>query len=134
MHSIATMVERLRESPGAFGFVSVNGGYVTKHAFGVYSTTPPAEGFRPVHPQDEVDAMPRRELADDWRGDAVIEGYTGRTTATAWPRPRPLRACLWMVADTWGFGRDRGVAPSLTEAEWVGQKVQIGPEADLTPA
>ena len=37
-------------SPGSFGFVGANGGYVTKHAFGVYSTTPPADGLPPRAP------------------------------------------------------------------------------------
>ncbi len=134
MHAIATMALRLREEPGAFGFVSANGGYVTKHAFGVYSTTPPSEGFRVAHPQDEVDALPRRELADDWQGDAVIEGYTVMHDREGVPEAA-FAACL--LADgrrTWGVGRDPGVAALLTEGEWVGQKVTIGAEAEMTPA
>src|SRR5262249_6662844 len=35
MHSIATVVSELREQPGAKGLVWANGGYCTKHAFGV---------------------------------------------------------------------------------------------------
>jgi acetyl-CoA C-acetyltransferase len=134
MHAIATMVQRLRHEPGAFGFVSANGGYVTKHAFGVYSTTPPDEPFRAAHPQDEVDALPRRELADDWQGDAVVEGYTVMHDRDGVPETA-FAACL--VADgrrTWGVGRDRGVAAMLTEGEWVGEKVRIGADAELTPA
>jgi acetyl-CoA C-acetyltransferase len=134
MHSIATMVERLRDEPGAFGFVSANGGYVTKHAFGVYSTTPPGGRFAAAHPQDEVDAMPRRELADDWQGDVTIEGYTVMHDREGTPETA-IAACL--LADgrrTWGIGRDRGVATLLSEGEWVGQKARIGPDAELTPA
>ena len=134
MHAIATMVQRLRDEPGAFGFASANGGYVTKHAFGVYSTTPPAGGFQTAHPQDEVDALPRRELADDWQGDAVIEGYTVMHDREGVPETA-FAACL--LADgrrTWGVGRDRGVAALLAEGEWVGQKVRIGAGAELTPS
>ena len=40
-----------------------NGGYVTKHSFGVYGTRPPANGFRHAEPQAEIDAGPQRELA-----------------------------------------------------------------------
>ena len=36
----------LREQPGEYGFVWANGGYATKHAFGVYRTTPPTTPFR----------------------------------------------------------------------------------------
>ena len=85
-------------------------------------------------PQDEVDALPRRELADDWQGDAVIEGYTVMHDRDGVPETA-FAACL--LADgrrTWGVGRDRGVAALLTEGEWVGQKVRIGAEAELTPA
>ncbi|MEZ5249303.1 MAG: hypothetical protein R2713_08855 [Ilumatobacteraceae bacterium] len=55
-----------------------NGGYTTKHAFGVYSTAAPAEPFRHAYPQDEIDAMPRRELAPpaEAAGPATIEAYT----------------------------------------------------------
>lgn len=35
-HAIAALATRLRESPGSFGLLTANGGYLTKHAFGVY--------------------------------------------------------------------------------------------------
>ena len=63
MHAIATMVADLRQQPGELGLVWANGGYVTKHSFGVYSTNPPDHGFRHADPQDEIDALPRRVLA-----------------------------------------------------------------------
>ncbi len=130
-HSIATMVERVRDEPGSFGFVSANGGYVTKHAFGVYSTTPPADGLRTAHPQDEVDALPSRELAEDWQGEATVEGYTVMHDRDGNPETA-FAACL--LADgrrTWAVGHDAGVAQAMTEGEWVGEKVRIGPEAEL---
>lgn len=40
MFGIAAMCEKLREKPGAFGLVTANGGYLTKHSAGIYSTTP----------------------------------------------------------------------------------------------
>lgn len=76
MHSIAAMVEALRADPGSHGLVWANGGYLTKHAFGVYSTEPPAGGFRHAHPQDEIDALPSREVAPDFEGEAAIETWT----------------------------------------------------------
>ena len=50
MHAIATMADRLRDEPGTTGLVSGNGGYTTKHAFGVYATTPPAARLPPRGP------------------------------------------------------------------------------------
>ncbi len=63
MHAIASVVEDLRARPGEYGLTWANGGYATKHAFGVYSTTPPANAFQHGSPQAEVDALPKRNLA-----------------------------------------------------------------------
>ena len=41
MHSIATMAELLVANPGRRALITANGGYLTKHSFGVYSTDPP---------------------------------------------------------------------------------------------
>ncbi len=76
MHSIATMVGVLREDPGTLGLCSANGGYVTKHAIGLYSTEPPATGFRHADVQDEVDRFPTRDVVADHVGAATIESYT----------------------------------------------------------
>ena len=42
-HSIATMAERLVANPGQRGLITANGGYLTKHSFGVYGTEPPPD-------------------------------------------------------------------------------------------
>jgi hypothetical protein len=78
MHAIATVVGDLRAQPTERGLVWANGGYVTKHSFGVYSAEPPVDGFRGDHPQDGIDSLPRRELASQFeaRGPATIEAYT----------------------------------------------------------
>src|SRR5690606_39155070 len=76
MHSIATMADVLREDPGSVGLVSANGGFITKHAFGVYSTEPPADGFRHADVQDEVDALPARALCEEPDGDGTVEAWT----------------------------------------------------------
>ncbi len=75
-HAIATMTTRLREQPGALGLCTANGGHLTKHAAGVYSTTPPEGGARFAHPQAEVDATPRRPVAADHAGPATLEAFT----------------------------------------------------------
>jgi acetyl-CoA C-acetyltransferase len=76
-HSIATMANVLREDPGSIGLCSANGGYTTKHAMGLYSTTPPASGFTWADVQAEVDAITAdKELAEDSDGPVTIESYT----------------------------------------------------------
>ena len=76
MHSIATMVERLRENPGARGLITANGGYLTKHSFGVYSTTPPTREFRWEDVQEAVDREPTRTALVQWDGVGSVESWT----------------------------------------------------------
>ena len=80
-HAIAQMVERMRQMPGRYGLVTANGGLLTKHAAGVYSTTPPAEMPRyDNHPelQAEVDAVwgEPAPFAATPEGRGWIEAYT----------------------------------------------------------
>jgi acetyl-CoA C-acetyltransferase len=78
-HSIATMVERLRADTGAFGLVTANGWYLTKHAAGVYSTRPPENPWQRTDPgvdQAKVDADPRPHLQESPSGEATVETYT----------------------------------------------------------
>lgn len=127
MHGIATMVADLRAAAGEKGLVWANGGYATKHAFGVYSTEPPAAGFRHAYPQDEIDAMPRRSLAatEDAAGPAVIEAYSVMHDRDGNPETG-LAACL--LADgrrAWGSTPDPGLAAAMCEGEWVGRSITL---------
>ena len=133
MHSIATVMHDLREQPGT-GLVWANGGYTTKHAFGIYSTEPPATPFRHAYPQDEIDAMPRRELAEaaDAQGAATIEAYTVMYSRDGLPE-LVIAACL--LADgrrAWGTSDDAATAAAVSEGEWVGRTVELDVEGTLT--
>lgn len=84
MNSIATMVDILRANPGRKGMVTGNGGYLSKHSIGLYSTEPPALrkgdvpwARRPIADyQAEINAEPHPELAEQARGKGEIETYT----------------------------------------------------------
>jgi acetyl-CoA C-acetyltransferase len=75
MHSIATMAELLVANPGRRALVTANGGYLTKHSFGVYSTEPPAE-FRWEDAQPAVDREPTRDALVEWEGAGTVEAWT----------------------------------------------------------
>jgi acetyl-CoA C-acetyltransferase len=75
MHSIATMAELLTANPGRRGLITANGGYLTKHSFGVYSTEPPAE-FRWEDVQPAVDREPTRDGLVEWEGVGTVEAWT----------------------------------------------------------
>lgn len=75
-HAIATMSAQVRESPGSYGLVTANGGYLTKHAVGVYSTEPPSRGFLQADVQPEVDAQPKTRGITSYDGIAKVESWT----------------------------------------------------------
>ena len=76
MHSIARMVQLLREQPGTKGLITANGGNLYKHAHGVYSSQPPQQDFQHRNVQTEIDALPARECLPEYRGAATVESYT----------------------------------------------------------
>ena len=127
MHAIATMMHDVRSAPGELGLVWANGGYTTKHAFGVYATTPPTDGFRHGYPQDDIDAMPRRALATpaEAHGTATIEAYTVMHSRDGGPETA-IAACL--LADgrrAWGTTDDLSVATAMCDGEWVGREASL---------
>jgi len=75
-HSIATMAELLTANPGRRGLITANGGYLTKHSFGVYGTEPPSAEFRWEDVQPEVDREPTRRGAVEWEGVGTVEAWT----------------------------------------------------------
>lgn len=133
MHAIATMMDDLRVRPGEPGLIWANGGYTTKHAFGVYSTTPPAAGFRHGYPQDQIDAMPRRELAEpaDAAGAATIEAYTVMHTREGAPETAIAACLLDDGRRAWGTSTQTEIASAMCEGEWVSRAVVLDDEGLL---
>ena len=132
MHAIATVVSDLREQPGEYGLVWANGGFVTKHAFGVYSTTPTAS-FRHDKPQSRIDALPGRDLATpaDAAGAATVEAYTVMFDRDGEPE-QSIAACL--LADgrrAWGTSNDADLTAAMCDGEWVGRPVTLTDDATL---
>ncbi len=76
MHSIATLAELLVANPGRRGLITANGGYLTKHSFGVYGTEPPPAGFRWKDVQSAVEDEPTRPVVTHWRGTGTVESWT----------------------------------------------------------
>jgi len=75
-HSIAAMAQLLTDNPGRHGLVTANGGYLTKHSFGVYGTEPPKTEFRWEDVQPAVDREPTRTAAVEWEGVGTVEAWT----------------------------------------------------------
>lgn len=134
MHAIATVANDLRARPGAKGLVWANGGYVTKHAFGVYSTTPPAEGFRHDDSfQAALDDGPRRDLAvpAEAEGPATVEAYTVMHDRDGEPE---LAIATCLLADgrrAWGTSKDVELGRAMCADEWVGRGVALTADGTL---
>lgn len=76
MHGIAEVAAHCRANPGKPGLVFANGGYITKHSLGVWSTTPRAfSRTDPASYQAEVDSMPSPKFTETPQGRGRIETF-----------------------------------------------------------
>ena len=79
MHGIVSLVETLRKDAGSFGMGYGNGGWMSKHAAAIYSTTPTEGEWKAQDSsslQAKVDAQIKVETATHPEGEAVLETYT----------------------------------------------------------
>ena len=127
LHSIATMADVLRRDAGSVGLVSGVGMHMTKHCYGVYSTTP-AEVALPdqkaVQAAVEVSAPPV-PITEVYSGTARVATYTvahGRDGAPEWA------LVIGDLADgsrAYGKVEDAALMRELEAREWVGEVVEF---------
>ncbi len=132
MHAIATAVDGLRAG-GERALVWANGGYVTKHSFGVYGDRPVADGFRWASPQGEVDALPHRRCAtgDEAAGEASIESHTVMHDRDGLPE-RAITTVITENGDrAWALSSASDVASELADGDHVGRRVTVDGKATL---
>ncbi|MGI8664260.1 MAG: acetyl-CoA acetyltransferase [Acidimicrobiales bacterium] len=131
-HSIATMATRLRSaSTGSLGLVTANGGFLTKHAIGVYGTAPPTDGFRHEDVQAEVDEAPTTESISEWEGTVTIEAWTVMHDRSGSPEVAFAAVRTPEGARTWGISRDADVLTTLLTEDVAGSKASIDAEGSL---
>jgi acetyl-CoA C-acetyltransferase len=125
MHSLSKLVERLRADPDALGFASGVGGYMAKHAFGVYGAAPPRAGFRYEDCTEAVRPIPTRPFGLDLDGPAVVESFA-QIQAPQTGEPTVLAACLREDGHrTFATNADPAVAAALAREELCGRAVQV---------
>jgi acetyl-CoA C-acetyltransferase len=128
MHSIATMMDKLRARPGSFGLLNANGWFVTKHSLGIYSTTPPDKAWRRENPedyQDEILAQDHPPFTETPGGRASIETYTvlhGREGAERALVIGKLEDGSRFLADT---PTDAGTLQAMMDSEALGRTGQV---------
>ena len=139
MHAIATMMIKLRQASDSStnGFIWANGGYATKHSFGIYSSTPPKNGFKHGSPQATIDSLTKRELATPEQaavsnsGKATIEAFTVMHDRDGQPETAIAATLLKDSRRAWATTIDRQVTAALCSGEWVGQQVTLDPTGTL---
>ena len=128
MHSIATTVELSRAQPGSKNLVTANGGYLTKHAFAVYSGEPPAQAFCHEDLQEKVDGEPTRALIEGFKGSATTESYTVMYGAQG-PQSGHVAALTSDGSRVWGSVHDLDQVTAMEQkgldGDIIGQRVQI---------
>ena len=126
MHAIATMAGLLRDDPGALGLCTANGGYTTKHAFGIYGATtarPRASATTTCRPRSTPPPAGRRPTTTPGRSPS--RATRSCTTARASPR-RALFALLTAEgARTWGTTHDGATMDELIATEAVGHGADL---------
>jgi acetyl-CoA C-acetyltransferase len=139
MHAIATMMVNLRQAANSAtnGVIWANGGYATKHSFGIYSTSPPKNGFKHGSPQTSIDGLAKRELAtpveaaSSSAGKATIEAFTVMHDRDGQPETAIAATLLKDSRRAWATSTDPQVTKALCTGEWVGQQVTLDPTGTL---
>jgi acetyl-CoA C-acetyltransferase len=123
-HSIATMVDALRGEPSSHGLVTALGWFCTKHSWGVYSATPPGDGFRWASPQGDVDRQPRC-VSEQRDGVATVESYTVTHRPDGEPERLIIAARTSEDVRTWCHSTDVALMLQAESAELIGRSGEI---------
>lgn len=131
-HSIATMAERLIAEPGERGLITANGGYLTKHSFGVYGTEPPSREFRWENVQSTVEAEPARVAEVQWEGVGVVESWTTPFDRDGVPETAFLAVRTPAGARTLAVLNDRSEAKASVAEDIAGAAVAVRADGTAT--
>jgi acetyl-CoA C-acetyltransferase len=131
-HSIATMAEKLVAHPGSRGLITANGGYLTKHSFGVYGTEPPAHEFRWEDVQAAVDRQPVRQSLVEWSGVGTVESWTTPFTREDVAEKAFVAVRTPDDARTLALIADASEAAGTVTEDIAGAKVRVHPDGTAT--
>lgn len=131
MNAIANMADRLRATPGKFGLVTANGGYLSKHAAGIWSTEPVSgdtawQREDPARYQPQIDCLPRPPFTETPSGKGEIETWTVTFDRSGEPTSAIIIGRLGAYDDPQATrfianaGDDRALLQSMTEVDLVG--------------
>ncbi|MCW3014973.1 MAG: putative enoyl-CoA hydratase [Solirubrobacterales bacterium] len=132
VHSLATLVTRLRGRSGEHALATAVGWYLTKHGAAILSSDPPSAPFAALDVQNKVDMLPSRSLTTAAIHAAPVETYTAIYDHTG-----EATMAIVSVLDKAG---DRGLAKShdpaviaaFLDGDPLERTVDLDGEADFT--
>ncbi|MGV0645390.1 acetyl-CoA acetyltransferase [Mycolicibacterium sp. XJ879] len=131
-HSIASMAEHLAAHPGQRGLITANGGYLTKHSFGVYGTEPPPHEFRWEDAQSAVDRQPTRTSIVEWEGVGTVESWTTPYSRDGEPEKAFLAVRTPDDARVLAVIADASEAAETVRGDIAGAKVAVNSDGTAT--
>lgn len=132
-HALATMAGRLREQDdGALGLATGVGWYLTKHGMALLGCAPPERPFADLHPQAEVDARPRRDVAEGEAATAPVETYTALFDRDGTPTLGIVACLLEDGRRALAKSEDRATVAALVEGDALGREVVLDGAAGFT--
>jgi acetyl-CoA C-acetyltransferase len=123
-HSIASMVDTLRNDSESHGLVTALGWFCTKHSWGVYSASPPQKSFRWTSPQREVDSQSRC-VSEQREGEATVESYTVTHDSDGNPKRLIVAARTSDDVRTWCHSTDVNMMCEAEDTELIGRTGEI---------
>lgn len=118
-HSIAAMVERLRDHPGSRGLVTGVGMHMTNHSFAIYSSSPRDI----IRVAARVATAARRDIVAQVTGLAIVAGYT---VVHAGAQPHALAVCeLPDGSRCYARTDSSDLVAAMEREEWVGREVRL---------
>lgn len=125
------MAELLAANPGRRGSITANGGYLTKHSFGVYGTEPPSE-FRWEDMQPAVDREPTGDGLVEWEGIGTVEAWTTPVNRDGQPEKAFLAVRTPDGSRSLAVITDPASVQATVREDIAGVKVAVAPDGTAT--
>ncbi len=129
-HAVATLVERLRRDPDAYGLSTSLGWFVTKHALGIYSAQPPTQPYRALHPV--LEPAPKRPALADYAGPGVLEAATAQYARDGRPEVAILSVLTPDGARMLVRSAQPEVVAAVVDGDPLGRRVEVADRQTLT--
>lgn len=131
-HAVATLVDRLRRDPDAYGLSTSLGWFVTKHALGIYSARPPRQPYRALDPV--LLPGPTRPALTAYAGPGVVEAATAAYDRAGEPEAAIVSVLTPEGARVLVRSTQPAVLAAVVDGDPLGAAVEVADTSTLTIA